>query len=65
VRFLVDANLSPRVAELLNAAGHDAIAVREVGLRDAPDNEILDHARADDRVVISHDTDFGSLLEVG
>jgi predicted nuclease of predicted toxin-antitoxin system len=64
VRNLVDANLSPRVAELLNAAGHDAVAVREVGLRDAPDDEILDHALAEDRVVISHDTDFGTLLAV-
>jgi predicted nuclease of predicted toxin-antitoxin system len=64
VRFLVDANLSPRVAELLNAAGHDALAVRDVGLKDAPDDEILDHARANDRVVISHDTDFGTLLAV-
>jgi predicted nuclease of predicted toxin-antitoxin system len=62
VRFLVDANLSPRVAELLNAAGHDAVAVRDAGLKDAPDGEILDHAGADDRVVVSHDTDFGTLL---
>ncbi len=62
MRFLVDANLSPHVAEFLNAAGHDAVAVRDVGLRDAPDDEILDHAHAEDRVVISHDTDFGTLL---
>jgi predicted nuclease of predicted toxin-antitoxin system len=38
------------------------VAVRDVGLGDAPDDEILDHAAVDDRIVISHDTDFGTLL---
>ena len=56
MRFLVHVNLSPGVAELLSAAGHDAVAVRDVGLADAPDDEILDHASAEDRVVISHDS---------
>jgi predicted nuclease of predicted toxin-antitoxin system len=62
MRFLVDANLSPRVAELLRSHGHDALAVRDAGLADASDDEILDHAVADNRTVISHDTDFGTLL---
>jgi predicted nuclease of predicted toxin-antitoxin system len=62
VRFLVDANLSPGVADRLRLAGHDAVAVREIGLQDADDDTILDAALADDRVVVSHDTDFGTLL---
>jgi predicted nuclease of predicted toxin-antitoxin system len=62
VRFLVDANVSPRVALLLADAGHDAVAVRDVGLTAAPDDEILDWAFVDDRVIVSHDTDFGTLL---
>jgi predicted nuclease of predicted toxin-antitoxin system len=62
VRFLVDANLSPDVAARLRLAGHDAVAVREIGLQDADDDTILDAALADDRVVVSHDTDFGTLL---
>ncbi|MGH9270389.1 MAG: DUF5615 family PIN-like protein [Ilumatobacteraceae bacterium] len=65
MRFLVDANVSPDVARLLGAAGHDAVAVRDVGLQDAPDDEILDRALLDDRVIISHDTDFGTLLAAG
>jgi len=64
VRFLVDANLSPRVATLLTAAGHDAVAVRDLGLATAPDGDILDRALADDRVIVSHDTDFGTLLAI-
>ena len=61
VRFLVDANVSPDVARLLTAAGHDAVAVR-LRLQDAPDDEILDRALGDDRIIISHDTDFGTLF---
>jgi predicted nuclease of predicted toxin-antitoxin system len=62
VRFLVDANVSPRVARLLSEAGHDAVAVRDVGLASASDDAILDRASSDDRVIVSHDTDFGTLL---
>jgi len=62
VRFLVDANMSPRVAELLRSNGHEAVAVREIGLADASDDEILDRAASDERIVVSHDTDFGTLL---
>jgi predicted nuclease of predicted toxin-antitoxin system len=62
VRFLVDANVSPWLAERLRAEGHDAIAVRDVGLADAADDAILDHAIDDERIIISHDTDFGALL---
>jgi predicted nuclease of predicted toxin-antitoxin system len=54
--------VSPRVALLLADAGHDAVAVRDVGLTAAPDDEILDWAFVDDRVIVSHDTDFGTLL---
>ncbi|CAN5793923.1 hypothetical protein BH24ACT5_BH24ACT5_18440 [soil metagenome] len=65
MRFLVDANLSPHVARLLTAAGHAAAAVRDLGRLDAPDDDILERALIDDRVIISHDTDFGTLLAVG
>lgn len=62
MKFLVDANMSPRVAERLSTEGHDAVPVRDVGLADASDDEILDRAIDDARIIISHDTDFGALL---
>jgi predicted nuclease of predicted toxin-antitoxin system len=62
VRLLVDANLSPRVAELLITAGHDARHVVEVGLTHASDATILAAADDEGRVVVSSDTDFGALL---
>jgi predicted nuclease of predicted toxin-antitoxin system len=62
MRFLIDNNLSPKLADLVRAAGHDVAHVRDLGLARAPDHVVLERARAERRVVISADTDFGTLL---
>lgn len=62
MRFFVDQNLSPLVAEGLVAAGHDAVHTEHLGLARAGDEVVLQRAGVDDRVVVSADTDFGDLL---
>lgn len=61
MRFLIDQALSPTVAIELNLAGHN-VHIRELGLQAASDQAIFDHAARDDRVMVSADTDFGTLL---
>jgi predicted nuclease of predicted toxin-antitoxin system len=62
VRFLVDQNLSARVAELLGELDHDAVHTSSLGLEVADDEAVLARARDDDRVLISADSDFGMIL---
>jgi predicted nuclease of predicted toxin-antitoxin system len=62
MRFLVDNCLSPLLAIGLAQAGHDAIHVRDYGLQSALDEEIFARAAEEDRILISGDTDFATIL---
>jgi hypothetical protein len=52
VKFLIDNNLSPLLADALKAAGHDAIHLRDLGMQAATDHVVLEHARADGRILV-------------
>lgn len=62
MRLLLDDNLSPRLIDILSAAGWDVVHTASMGLRAASDQVVLEAARTDSRVLVSADTDFGTLL---
>jgi predicted nuclease of predicted toxin-antitoxin system len=62
MRFLLDMNLPPAIADWLRSEGHDAIHVREAGYGDLPDREIFVRAAEDSRIVVTFDLDFGEIV---
>ncbi len=53
-RFLIDENLSPRLAlHLRDAQGFDAVHVQDVGLRGASDAEVFTRAISESRIVMT------------
>ncbi len=58
MKFIVDAQLPPAFARMLCEFGHEAVAVREVGLRDAEDGPIWQYALEHGAVIVTKDEDF-------
>jgi predicted nuclease of predicted toxin-antitoxin system len=62
MRFLADMGISLRTVEWLRENGHDIVHLRDEGLQRLPDDEILEKARLEGRVVLTVDLDFAQLL---
>ncbi|MBD1933020.1 MULTISPECIES: DUF5615 family PIN-like protein [Cyanophyceae] len=59
----VDAQLSPGIAPwIANTFGVTAVALRDIGLRDAEDYEIFEAAKAPGAIVMTKDRDFVDLV---
>jgi len=62
MRFLLDANHSKRTCQYLRLLGHDAVHCTERLPPSADDTQVLQLARAEQRVIITSDRDFGRLV---
>jgi len=64
MKFLADMGLARSTVAFLRAQGHDAVHLREQGLQRLEDDEIIEKARAEGRVILTHDLDFGRIIAV-
>jgi predicted nuclease of predicted toxin-antitoxin system len=62
MRLLVDMNLSPRWLKPLADAGIEAAHWSTLGNPKARDTDIMEFARANNYIVLTHDLDFGAIL---
>lgn len=54
--------LSPKTATYLNSLGYDAVHLFTLGKARATDEEIIELAKEQDRIILSTDLDFGTIL---
>ena len=64
MKFLLDQDVYAITARFLAALGHDVTRAADVGLSRASDEEILGEAPASERLLVTRDRDFGSLVFV-
>ena len=62
MNLLPDMNLSPALAGRLRSLGHDVVHWSELGDHRATDVVIMAWAKAHERVLVTHDLDFGAML---
>ena len=62
LKILIDMNLSPQWVNTFKEKGIDAVHWSKIGDYMAKDRVIMEWARQNERVVFTHDLDFGTLL---
>lgn len=62
MRFLLDESIGRRVGGVLKDAEHDVVDVGELGLTSSADPVVLQASLDQVRVLVTLDTDFGTLL---
>lgn len=60
MRIIANENIAANVLAELRARGHDVVSVKE-SMRGAKDPQVLSRGQAEQRVLITHDKDFGEL----
>lgn len=61
--FLVDENMSRTLVPALQAKGHSAEHVQEIGLKGHPDSDVFAHALAHKQIIITIDLDFSNIIQ--
>ena len=62
MKFLLDMGISVSSARFLGLLGYDAIHLRDQGLQRLEDKQIIKKAAQEERIILTHDLDFGRLM---
>jgi predicted nuclease of predicted toxin-antitoxin system len=65
MKFLADMGISPKTILFLKDLGYDAAHLHHQGLDRLPDPAILEKARSEQCVLLTHDLDFSELVALG
>ncbi len=60
-RFLTDENIHPEVVGFLRRQGCDVLDIKESGLSGAADLTVIQRGHETNRIILTHDSDFGAL----
>jgi predicted nuclease of predicted toxin-antitoxin system len=64
MRFLLDQDVYAATGRFLARLGHDTVPVARIGLSQAGDEELLQVAHQENRILVTRDRDFGNLVFV-
>ena len=62
MKFLLDMGLGHSTVLFLRKQGYDVVHLREQGLQRLPDEQIVNKAVQEERIILTHDLDFGRLV---
>jgi predicted nuclease of predicted toxin-antitoxin system len=62
MKFLADMGLARSTVAFLRARGYDAVHLRDEGLQRLGDDQIIEKARAEGRVILTNDLDFSQII---
>jgi len=62
MKFLADMGISPRTLAALQDLGHEGLHLLDEQLQRASDKAVLEKARSEGRILLTHDLDFGELM---
>jgi predicted nuclease of predicted toxin-antitoxin system len=60
--FLLDQDVYASTSHVLRELGHDVACAAEIGLSWASDQDLLEIAQQQERILVTRDRDFGSLV---
>lgn len=62
LKFLIDEDMPRSTADVLRERGHEALDVRDCGLRGKSDDEVFKFAQKEGAIVLTADLGFGNFL---